>query len=318
MISNAVTQTVGEVGEPRLVEMILATLANYQTNTLIVQPGDDAAVLSQLHQPTITADVLIEDVHFRTNWSSPVDIGTKAAAANLADLVAMGATPVALTVSIGVPKQTQVAFVLALIEAIAIEASKVSAQVVGGDVTSSDKLVVSISALGDCESRSPILRSGAKVGDQVGLIGRVGHAQTGLALLLAGKENFIELIAAHRRPSVNYAAAIAAWPAVHSMIDVSDGLIIDLNRIASASRVQVALERRLVNELITDSISQAAAELKVEPMLLILAGGEDHGFAITAPILPTGAVKLGEIKSGSGVLLDDQPMELMGYQHFSE
>jgi thiamine-monophosphate kinase len=312
------SEQISAIGEQRLVELILNELAKFQQSDLIVQPGDDAAVLASMKQPTITADILVEDVHFKTSWSSATNIGKKAAAANLADLIAMGARPKALTISLGMPPATKVSFVTQLVAAIATEAQQVQAQVVGGDVTMSDKLVISISALGDCEHRAPILRSGAKVGDQVGLIGSIGHAQAGLLLLKSGLSEPAELIAAHQAPTVDYRAGIAAWDLATAMIDVSDGLAIDAHRIASASGVRVELDRELLQAIITPKLATAALALNLDPMDLLLSGGEDHGFLIASTQLPEGAIKLGEIKPGSGVWLDQSPVALMGYQHFSE
>ena len=316
-MNTELTKQVSELDEHELVRLILSALSKYQTSHLVVQPGDDAAVLPGLKQPTITADLLIEDVHFKTAWSSAADIGTRAAAANLADLIAMGAKPTALTVSLGLPATTQVGYVIELIEAISAEASLTSAQVVGGDVTKSEKLVVSITAVGDCETRTPILRSGAAVGQLVGLIGRVGHAQAGLELLTAGLTEPTSLIAAHQRPQVSYQAGIAAWPVASAMIDVSDGLLVDLGHIARASSVAISLNSAQLEDLVSTDLIAAAAALRVEPMRLLLSGGDDHAFIVVAPVLPLGAIQIGEIKSGSGVLLDNQPAQLLGYRHFS-
>ena len=311
------TKQVSELDEHELVRLILSALSKYQTSQLVVQPGDDAAVLPGLEQPTITADLLIEDVHFKTAWSSAADIGTRAAAANLADLVAMGAKPSALTVSLGLPATTQVGYVIELIEAISAEASLTSAQVVGGDVTRSEKLVVSITAVGDCETRTPILRSGAVVGNLVGLIGRIGHAQAGLELLTAGLTEPASLIAAHQRPQVSYQSGIAAWSTATAMIDVSDGLLVDIGHIARASSVAISLNSAQLEKLLSTDLVAAAAALRIEPISLLLSGGDDHAFIVVAPMLPSGAMQIGEVKSGGGVWLDDQPSQLLGYRHFS-
>lgn len=316
-MNKDLTMQVSELDEHELVRLILSVLSKYQTSQLVVQPGDDAAVLPGLTQPTITADLLIEDVHFQTNWSSAADIGTRAAAANLADLIAMGARPTALTVSLGLPATTQVGYVIELIEAISAEASLTSAQVVGGDVTKSEKLVVSITAVGDCETRRPILRSGAVVGNLVGLIGRIGHAQAGLELLTAGLTKPAGLIAAHQRPIVSYQAGIAAWPVANAMIDVSDGLLVDLGHIARASSVAMSLSSAQLENLVSPDLVAAAAALRVDPVSMLLSGGDDHAFIVVAPVLPEGTKQIGEVKSGSGVWLDNQPAQLLGYRHFS-
>jgi thiamine-monophosphate kinase len=317
-MSLELAKLVSEVDEHYLVKLILEKLQGYQSKSLIVQPGDDAAVLHKLNQPTITADLLIEDVHFKTAWSKASDIGTRAAAANLADLIAMGATPVALTVSLGLPNAVSVGYVLELIESIAIEAAKVQAQVVGGDVTRSEKLVISISAIGDCHQLKPILRSGAKPGQLVGVIGRLGHAHAGLQLLQQGKSGPAELIAAHQRPDVNYQAAIAAWSKVSSMIDVSDGLAVDLSHIATASDVAIELDPALLKNLVTESLQSAASEANCSVLEWLLIGGDDHAFAVTADILPANAIEIGQVKPGAGIFLAGEALQPIGYRHFNE
>lgn len=308
---------VAEIDEHKLVSLILDVLSKFQSNSLIVQPGDDAAVLQGLAKPTITSDILIEDVHFKRIWSSPADIGTRAAAANLADLIAMGAEPKALTVSLGIPEKTAVGYVLDLTEAIAAEAQLIGAQVVGGDVTKSEKLVVSITAVGDCENRTPILRSGARAGDRVGLIGRLGFAQAGLQLMQSGKSAPLDLILAHQRPRVDYSTGKSAWQSSNAMIDVSDGLLVDLGHIAKASNVRISLSSNLLQNLITSDLKVAGKELGVEPIEFVLSGGDDHAFVVSGMKLPSGAVEIGSVASGAGVWLDNEPADLLGYRHFN-
>lgn len=313
-----IDKNVGEVDEHKLVAEILRTLSKFHSETVIVQPGDDAAVIASLVKPTLTADLLVEGVHFNQDWSSAADIGTKAAAANLADLIAMGAQPAALTVSLGIPNSLKVGYILELIAAIALEADLTGAQVVGGDVTASEKLIVSIAAVGDCQNRQPILRSGAQLGDRVGIIGRLGHAQAGWKLLAANQNQPAELIAAHLRPKVNYEAGRAAWSTASAMIDVSDGLLVDLGHIASASEKAIRLAPSRLAELISPLQKIAGQNLNVDPLDWILAGGEDHAFVVVAAKLPEMAVEIGKVESGSGVWLGEQPAELLGYRHFSE
>jgi thiamine-monophosphate kinase len=309
--------TVAQLDEHELVRMILDVLSKHQLGDLIVQPGDDAAVLSKLNKPTVTSDILIEDVHFRMQWSSAADIGTRAAAANLADLIAMGAQPKALTVALGIPDKSLVSFVLDLMDAIAIESKLVGAEVVGGDVTRSEKFVISITAIGDCENRSPILRSGAQIGNKVGLIGRIGSAQAGLLLLKSAKSNPTELIAFHKRPKVDYLAARAAWSAATAMIDISDGLLADLGHISTAAKVRIDLRSDLILKLASTNLVQAANELNVNLLELMLSGGDDHAFAVCADELPNACLEIGTVGEGSGIYLDGKSVSPLGYRHFN-
>ncbi|MEY3345551.1 MAG: hypothetical protein RLZZ581_345, partial [Actinomycetota bacterium] len=134
-------------------------------STLVVPNGDDGAIFTATDSNVVIAtDMAVEDVHFRLNWSSAREIGQKITVANLADICAMGGWPKYLLVSVGFPKSF-VGDLEELAQGICDEAKKVGAKVIGGDLSSSDKLVISITAVGFSERI--IQRSGAQVGDLV-------------------------------------------------------------------------------------------------------------------------------------------------------
>ena len=155
------------------------------------------------------------------------EIGRKAAAANLADIFAMGATPTALLVGLALPVDTEVQWVLELADGLAQEAAKVIVQVVGGDLVRSETITISVTALGELNNAKPILRSGARPGDTIAVAGKLGFAQAGLLMLSRGFRSPRVLVNAHRAPEPPYELARIATKA-NSMIDVSDGLIADL------------------------------------------------------------------------------------------
>ena len=189
-----------------------------------------------------STDVLVDGVHFRLDWSSPEQIGRKAAAANLADIAAMGAVPTALLVGLACPPETPMEPLAGLADGLWAEAGSVGAGVVGGDVASSPTLVLSVTALGSLEGRAPVTRAGARPGDGVALCGRVGWAAAGLAVLARGFRSPVAVVAAHRVPEPPYAAGPqAAQAGATAMIDVSDGLLADLGHVARASGVRVEL-----------------------------------------------------------------------------
>src|SRR4051812_19122368 len=146
-----------------------------------VGPGDDAAVLRAPDGRVVaTTDVLVEGRHFRRDWSSAEDVGHKAAAANLADVAAMGATATALLAGLACPPDTPTSWLEDVAVGMAEECAPLGAAVVGGDVVASAPdsaaVVLAVTALGDLAGRAPVLRSGARPGDVVALAGRPGRA----------------------------------------------------------------------------------------------------------------------------------------------
>jgi thiamine-monophosphate kinase len=292
--------TLGERGEFALIEAIAKRLP--QGKTVLVPPGDDAAVVRVEGTPTVvTTDVLVAGVHFRTDWADADDIGRRAAAASLADLVAMGAQPLALVVALVAPRDTEVTWVLRLTDGLRDEAALVGASIVGGDVSVGAELAVTVTGFGSLQGREAVLRSGAKVGDQVALAGRVGWAAAGLAVLSRGFGTPRALVEAYRRPDVDYAAALkAANSGVHARCDVSDGLLADLGHIAVSSGVRIDVESARLE--IPDPIAAVAAAYGTDPLGWVLGGGDDHAFAVTfAPRkrLPKGFVRIGQVQEAS-------------------
>jgi thiamine-monophosphate kinase len=262
---------------------------------VLLGPGDDAAVVTAPDSRVVaTVDVLVEGRHFRRDWSSGYDVGRRAAAASLADIVAMGARPTALLVGFAAPADLDAGWADALADGLRDEAALASAWVVGGDVTAADAVAVSVTALGDLGGRDPVTRSGARPGDAVVVAGRLGRAAAGLALLEAGRSEH-PLADAHRRPTVDYEAALDLARAGHAtaMIDVSDGLVGDLRHIAAASEVSIELDS---TALVVDAdVAAAAADLGVDPFLWVATGGDDHAFAATVSKVPAGAVVVGRV-----------------------
>ena len=158
--------TVGDLGEFGLIAAVVARFR--VTPDVLLGPGDDAAVVAAPDGRVVAStDLLVEGRHFRRDWSSAREIGRKAAAQNLADLVAMGARPTALLVGLGAPPDLPADWATGFADGLAEECALVGATVVGGDVVRSDAVVVAVTALGDLEGRAPVTRSGARPGDVV-------------------------------------------------------------------------------------------------------------------------------------------------------
>ncbi len=315
-------ETVGERGEFGLIEAIGRRLP--QGKQVLVPPGDDAAVVLIDGVPiVVTTDALVSGVHFRTDWGDASDIGRRAAAASLADLVAMGAKPVALVVALVTPKVTESAWVLRLADGVRDEAALVKASVVGGDLSSGDQLTVTVTGIGSMQSREPVLRSGARPGDQVAVAGRLGWAEAGLAVLSRGFGTPRALVDAYRRPEIDYGVALrAAASDVHAMCDVSDGLLADLGHVARASDVSINVDSELVD--VADPVADVASAYGADPLTWVLGGGHDHAFAATFAAkkrLPKGFVRIGEViessEGGPAVTVDGKVWQASsGHAHF--
>ena len=310
--------SIAEAGEFGLIARVVARLETGPTTLL--GPGDDGAVVAAPDGRIVAStDVLVEGRHFRRDWSSGADVGHRAAAANLADIAAMGAVPTALLVGLCAPTDLDVTWAEELADGLSDEAALVGASVVGGDMSASPTLTVAVTALGDLGGRAPVLRSGAQPGDVIALAGRVGHAAAGYTVLSRGFRTPKALVEAYRRPAVPYRAGPAAARAgATAMIDVSDGLLQDLAHIATASVVGVDVHTGAFD--VPHQMRDAAAALGVDPYQWILAGGDDHALVATFPPgapLPEGWREIGVVHEGTGVTVDRKPWSgPLGWDHF--
>jgi thiamine-monophosphate kinase len=283
----------------------IASVFSSSHHALLVGIGDDAAVVAKPQAPiALSTDMAIEGTHFTREWSSLFEIGAKITAANLADIYAMGGRPTYLLVAAGIPENYSVEDVRELAMGIADEAKKVGAVVVGGDLARSRDLIISISVYG--EVITPLLRSGAKVGDVVAVSQIPGESAYGLSLLQNGVHD--ERTAAHRRPQVDYVKISAINPdATHALSDISDGLISELGHISEASGVGISIDSNLL-----------FAGSEESHKSFILHGGEDHHFVGTFPDeIPDGWIAIGKVISGNGVSVDGQSSHHEGFSHFA-
>ncbi|MCG2797445.1 MAG: thiamine-phosphate kinase [Cellulomonas sp.] len=292
--------TVAESSEDELLARF-GPLLPFGSETL-VGPGDDGAVF---HAPdgriVVTTDVLVEDRHFRRQWSTGRDVGWRAALQNLADVAAMGARPTALVVALVLPGDLPVEFVEDLARGLAQVCAPLGVGVVGGDLSGGREVVVAVTAHGDLGGRPPVLRSGARPGDVLAHAGVRGRSAAGLALLRAGLgDGDGELVAAYLRPVCPLTSGpAAALAGATAMLDVSDGLVRDARRIAVASHVRIDLDdpHVVLGEDLA-RLSAAAGATGADALAWVLAGGEDHGLLATFPAgaqLPAGFRQIGRV-----------------------
>lgn len=307
--------TLGELGESAALARIFPRLP--ASRVTVIGPGDDAAVLTAPDgRYVVTTDMMIEGPDFRLAWSSPHDLGWKAAATNLADVAAMGAVPTALVVALAAPPGTDVALLEGFADGLrdACAALAPGCGVVGGDLSSSPTLTIAVTAFGDLEGRDAVRRSGARPGDVVAVSGALEHAAAGLELLFgravdaAGRPDASRVDALRRAHPVELAAQLAPTPPLAdgpaaaragatAMLDVSDGLAIDARRIAGASGVRLDLDAAAVGSP------------------LALTGGEAHALLATFParaVLPRSFRPIGRVLEGSGLSVDGEPYDARG------
>ena len=317
------TETLGSTGEFGLIAAVTKGLS--KSEDVLVGPGDDAAVMAVPDgRMVITTDLLVEGRHFRQDWSSAYDVGRKAAAQNLADIMAMGARPTALVVGFGAPADLPTAWALELNQGLVDECELVEVSIVGGDTVQSDKIVVSVTAFGSLDGRPPVLRSGARPGDEVAYIGRLGWAEAGWAVLARGFRSPRAVVEAHRRPQPPYAEGPkAALAGASSLCDVSDGLLADLGHIAVASQVAIDVHAKALS--VPEPLQAVAAATGVDALKFVLTGGEDHALVGTfePADVPEGWTVIGSVAEGNQerqagtVTVDGAPYaEESGHAHF--
>ncbi|WP_394278243.1 thiamine-phosphate kinase [Microbacterium sp.] len=297
---------VGDVSEGELLRRVFAVLKG--SSRALIGPGDDAAVLATPGGRVVaTTDTLVHGPDFRLAWSSGYDLGYKAAAVNLSDVAAMGATPTALLVALAIPDDIPVPFVEELARGFRAGCDELApgCAVEGGDLTVSRTLTVAVTALGVLEG-DPVTRAGARAGDEVAVAGELGRAGRGLALLFErfrspdgepipvdaaslSPEERLDL-AAQLRPTPPVALGpVAARAGATAMMDVSDGLLLDAARLADASGVTLDLTADLSD--------------------LALTGGEDHALLAT---FGAGRVPEGFRVIGDAVERTAHPVTLRG------
>lgn len=309
--------------------------------------GDDAALLSVAagHSLVVTTDTLVDGVHFSNRTTSPADAGWRAAAANLSDLAAMGATPLGITIGLALPGEVNVAWVEQFYQGVIECLQPHSTSIVGGDICRSPVITVSITAFGHVLPERAIRRSTAQTGDAIVVTGVHGASHAGLELLLhpdkapsLTKADRMMLTQAHQRPQprldvIPFLSQLFQEEPLASRsiagMDSSDGLADAVLQICRASRVGAQLERNLIPfpPCLTAWVSESQA------LNWALYGGEDFELVLCLPRpsaqklvqrLGAGAAIVGTITAKPQVVLKDRsgiyPDEILslskGFQHF--
>ena len=310
--------TLAQLGEFALIAEMVRDLP--EADDVLVGPGDDGAVLAVGGSVVVSTDVLVEGVHFRRDWSGPGEIGRKAVAVNVADIEAMGARPQGIVVGFSAPGETEVRWTLDLAAGLRTECAAAGVSLLGGDTTRAREVTLSVTALGTLDGRAPVRRGGARPGDVLAMAGRLGWAAAGLLVLTRGFRSPRAVVEVQRVPNVPYGqGAVAAEAGATAMVDVSDGLLADLGHVARASGVTIDVDTTAFE--IPEPLQTVGAATRVDPLLLVLTGGEDHALAATFPPgrVPTGWTTIGAVSEAGpdGVLVDGAAFAgVPGFDHF--
>ena len=323
--------TVFELGENQSLKQAVSIFKKVPST--IVGSGDDAAVIA-VGDPrfVVTTDTLVQDHDFKLEFSSGFDLGFKAVASNIADVVAMGARPIALTVAMVVTPTTTQAWLEDFARGLqaGLDELAPTAEIVGGDLAAGSQIVIAVAAHGELIAE-PLLRSGAKPGDVIAICGTLGKAAAGLDLLLHPDRSlaasYPELVEVQLRPTPPVEFALVAAQSATAMMDISDSLALDANRMAKASGVALNLHSsklfgyQAVLELAAQSVNSRGGA-QVSEIDWVLFGGEDHSFLTTFPLgveLPKGFKIVGEVLASQEpmALLDGNPLEAKGWDSVS-
>ena len=302
--------------------------------------GDDAAITVPGGATATSVDAIVEGVHFDRAWSPPDAISHKAVAAALSDLAAMAAAPGEVYVTLGVPPDTDRAWLESLAEGFAIAAERFSVVLAGGDTVTSPVLFASVTVVGHApQDTGFVLRSGARPGQLVVVTGSLGGAAAGLWLLSNGPgaadgmdEGLAEaLIGRQLRPEPQIEAGLLLGAAgAASMVDLSDGLVADLGHVGRASGVAIEIDSTLVP--VQPGVPEVIASAGAETAAFVLAGGEDFELAVTVEESAFLAAReglaaagidltaIGTVASGEGVSVvgPDGPVEVpAGFEHLA-
>ena len=323
---------INEIGEFGLIDILKQNTINNKDN-IIKGIGDDAAVFSVENNllQLATTDMLVEGIHFNREFITAWQLGYKAIAVNFSDIAAMGGTPTNILISLAIPSDIDVDFMVQLYDGMKYLTKKFKANIIGGDtVASLQGLVINVTVLGTVPLPLVKYRSGAKNGDLVVVTGDLGSSAAGLEILLNKyePEQYEILVKKHLMPfpQLNYGEIIANY--ANSMNDISDGLASEANEISTASEVGIMLKENKMPVL--KETKEVAKVFQKDVLDYVLFGGEDYQLVFT--ITPEKLTKLqgelndltivGEVCSSfNGVKLERNDGTIIdikskGYNHF--
>jgi thiamine-monophosphate kinase len=333
-------RTIEDIGEFGFIRSILNGCIVSKEN-VICGIGDDCAVIGPYKGSLllITTDLLVEGVHFLPGKISPIHLGEKAVAVNLSDIAAMGGAAMHLLVSLAIPPSTPIKTVHSLYSGIKSMCRRYGINLIGGDTSSSlNKLFINIAAIGEVLEGEELYRNGARPGDAVYVTETLGDAAAGLEILKgsasAQKSLSARLIKAQNRPVplLEVGRKIAESHLASAMIDLSDGLLSDLNHICIASNTGAFLLQASLP--LSDDLKKFCKINKLDPYKFVLTGGEDYRLLVTVPdknieafqgifknIKSCQVHRIGQITEETGIRIvrqdgTEESLRATGFDHF--
>jgi thiamine-monophosphate kinase len=334
------SMTVSDLGERALIARLHARLDSRPAHVHL-GIGDDAAVIApdKGEHDVVTTDSLVEQVHFRRDWTPHDAIGHKALAVNLSDLAAMGATPRASLLSLILPANYPLADFDALMEGYVRLAHASGAVLVGGNISRSPgPLIVDVTAIGSARPRRLLTRADARAGDELFVTGTLGGAAAGLALLAAGRDRTSltpderDCVDRQERPQprLRIGRLVGRTSAASAAMDLSDGLANGVATLAAASGVSAVVEAGSLP--VHDGARMHAGRARQAPEHLALAGGEDYELLFAVPARRRGRffaaarrcpelriTRIGRLEPGEGAWLTangERARIPSGFEHF--
>jgi len=294
--------------------------------------GDDCAVLRCPERLCLSADLFLEDVHFRRAYFLPEEVGYKALAVNVSDVSAMGARPLGFSLQLFGPPEVREEWWKGMLSGMADLATSLGLPLVGGDLSRGASIGLAVTVWGQAVAGRFLTRRTARPGDHLFLVGKIGLARAGLlALEASGRQvmgDFPRACAAHLRPRlhVEQGVQLGTLDFVRGLMDISDGLAMDLPRFLPPG---LGADLSLTADDLDPEVAAVARARGEDPLLLALTGGEDYALlgacepgsaAALAAAVPEARVigrAIDHFKGQPGILLAGKPAAVAGFDHFS-
>ena len=315
--------SIGEIGEFSLVELFKSASPAPEG---VLGIGDDCAIIPQRdgYESLVSADMLVEGVHFLREAISPYDLGWKSAAVNVSDIAAMGGRPKASFLSLSLPSELDAGWIKEFAAGYLELSSKYGVALLGGDTTASlSGICINVTVYGECPAGAAVRRDAALPGDKICVTGTLGDSAAGLAIVkgIGAPDSVTALWLKDRHfrptPKVEAGLRLAATDGIGAMMDISDGLGSDLRHILTLSETGAVVD---VNALpLSPQLRLFAENSGLDPLELALEGGEDYELLFTArpyAEIPVPHTVIGEITGDGKLIWSGAVREYMGYRHF--
>lgn len=326
------TMQLKELGEFNFIHSIQDNTI-YDPATVVNGIGDDCAVYKSSigYDQLISIDTMVEGIHFSFHYMMPYDVGYRLMTANLSDIAAMGGIPRQVVLSVAAEEYVDTDILQDIYRGIKDQCRRFRVNLIGGDtVRIKGPMVWTITIIGEVPLGQSVLRSGAKVGDIVGVTNYVGYAATGLGALTHSLQGYPMTTIGHQRPNPQIELGIQLRElGIHSMNDISDGLSSELWDIAQASQVAIIIDEARVP--LHEETHKLATYLQTNPVDYALYGGEDFQLVFTAPKSLESSLQdldgitiIGEVIEGTPsvqAITKDKTIRTLdgkGYNHFHE